>query len=405
MAIVTVVGASAETIQLKFTSSANAALAQQMAQNVTDGVNSGSIVPFEYTGNPIIPSAPSGTGEFVQRTPGLAILPSDYTAAVIDTKLSTVFGGGAPNETILSGSGDFTFFTGTGSGFIGAGGGNNQIVESVTGGGNWQIYTGNGNDSILALSGDNTISAGTGHNQIVLGSGNNLVYSAGADTISVTGGGSDTISVTGKHSDVVHGGAGNLVFVGGAGPSTVFGGSGSETVFGGSGKGVYVGGAAGHNVIFGGAGAASITGGGDGDLLYAGGSKGDVLRAGAGNETLTGLLSSGKDKFYAGSGSDSLVAGSGADTLFAGTGSATMVAGTGADIFAFVKGQAGGADVIQNFGSAPGQKVSLQGYGPNAVQQALQSQQLVGGSTVITLSDGTKVTFTGVTHLVSGNFT
>src|SRR6266567_9393363 len=106
MAIVTVVGTTGELVKLHFTSSANAALAQQMANNVTTGVNDGSIVPFDYNGDPAIPSAPPGkTGEFVQEKPGFAILPSDYNAVVVDTKQATVFGGGAPNETVLSGSG------------------------------------------------------------------------------------------------------------------------------------------------------------------------------------------------------------------------------------------------------------------------------------------------------------
>jgi serralysin len=347
MAEVTVLGAKAETITLKFTSSANAGLAQHFAGNITDGVNNGSIVPFEYTGNPFIPLAPPGKmGEFTQEgINGRAILPSDYNAVVVDTKFSTVFGGGAPNETVLSGKGNFTFHTGTGSGFIFAGGGKNLIDEPATGGGNWQIHTGNGFDTIFALSGNNTISAGTGHNEIVLGSGNNVVNSRGTDTITADGG-ADTIHVTGHHHVVVHGGTGILTFVGGSGPSTVFGGSGRETLFGGS----------------------------------------------------------GNDQFFAGSGSASLVGGSGADTLFGGKGTATMVGGTGADIFAFAKGHAGGADTIEGFNPALGQKVSLQGYGPHAVANALASQHNVGGSTIITLSDGTMVTFDGVSHLVRSDF-
>jgi Ca2+-binding RTX toxin-like protein len=405
MAQLTVLGAHGETITLQFTSSANAALAQQIANQITSGVENGSIVPFEFTGNPVVPPAPAGeSGEFVQEKPGLAVLPSDYTAVVVNTHNATVFGGGAPDESVLSGNGGLTFFTGSGSGFIGAGGGKNLIIEPTAGGGNWLITTGNGKDTILALSGSNTISAGSGNNQIFLGSGNNIVNSAGNDTISITGGGADTIEASGHHKNVVFGGFGLLTFVGGAGASTVLGQSGSETVFGGSGGGVFVGGSAGHNVIFGGTGADSIVGGGDGDQLYAGGSKGDVLRAGAGNETLSGTLSSGKDKLYAGSGSDSLIAGTGSSTLYGGTGSATLTGGAGKDIFAFVKGQAGGTDVVQNF-NLGSDKVAVQAYGPHAVQDALNTQQQSGGATIITLPDGTKITFTGVATLNSSNFT
>jgi Ca2+-binding RTX toxin-like protein len=406
MTTVTVIGAGGEEIKLQFTSSANAVLAQQLAGQVTAGVKSGALVPFEYTGDPVVPPAPLGTdGEFVQQKPGLAILPADYTAIVVNTHNSSVFGGGAPNEIVLSGNDGLTFFTGAGSGTIAAGGGHNLIVEPTVGGGNWLITTGNGSDTILALSGSNTIAAGAGHNRIFLGSGDNLVNSLGADTISISGGGSDTINALGHDGDMVFGGTAHFTFVGGAGRSSVLGQSGSETVFGGSGGGVFVGGGAGNNVIQGGSGAATMVGGGDGDQLFAAGRMGDVLRAGAGNETLSAVLSTGHDQLFAGPGSDSLIAGPGAATLYGGSGSATLTAGAGRDVFAFVKGEAGGTDLVQGFAGGPdGDKVALVGYGPHAVQDALSTQQHAGGATTLTLPDGTTITFSHVASLNTSNF-
>jgi len=116
-------------------------------------------------------------------------------------------------------------------------------------------------------------------------------------------------------------------------------------------------------------------------------------------------LSSGKDQLYAGLGSDSLIAGTGSDTLHGGTGSATLTAGIGKDVFVFVKGQAGGTDLVQSFNPAPnGDEVALLGYGPHAAQHALGTQQHAGGGTIITLPDGTKITFAGVASLNNSNF-
>jgi len=48
--------------------------------------------------------------------------------------------------------------------------------------------------------------------------------------------------------------------------------------------------------------------------------------------------------------------------------------------------------------------VTLQNYGPAAASAALQTASVSAGSTTIALSDGTKVTFQGVTHLNSSSF-
>lgn len=75
----------------------------------------------------------------------------------------------------------------------------------------------------------------------------------------------------------------------------------------------------------------------------------------------------------------------------------------GADTFLFVRGRAGGIDIIQDFTKAD--IVDLSGYGPNEVKNALKTQQVSGSGTMITLSDNTRITFSGVHGLTSSTFT
>jgi Ca2+-binding RTX toxin-like protein len=82
----------------------------------------------------------------------------------------------------------------------------------------------------------------------------------------------------------------------------------------------------------------------------------------------------------------------------------TMIAGSGADLFAFINGLAGGTDLIEGFNTAAGDRVTLQNYGADAVQSALASATVAGGSTAITLPDHTTILFQGVTNLSSAAF-
>ena len=70
-------------------------------------------------------------------------------------------------------------------------------------------------------------------------------------------------------------------------------------------------------------------------------------------------------------------------------------------MFDFAKGQ-GGTVTIQDF--APDDKVRLTGFRPEEAEKALDHQQNQGGSTTITLSDQTKITFVGLGHLNPTNF-
>lgn len=427
MPTVTVLGAGRETLTLTYDSASNASIAARIAAAITHDIETGSVIPVNGSNDPIQvpPPLPTGkSGEFVQKHDGLSVMPRGYKDVVVTAGSATVIGSGDTDEAILSSEGKLTFIATGGSGTVVAGGaagdppgpdvshdhghgrsnaGGDLIIIPGSDDGNWGIYTGGGNDTILALGGGkDTIGAGGGRNRIELGSGNDSVQSTGRDTI-YTGSGHDTIDATGDANDRVLGGTGHLIFLGGAGTVTLFGGAGSDTFEGGSGRALVYGGQGGNNSLLGGTGTASLFGGGSGDHLYAEGDKSQMLVAGIGNETLSASMASGADLLVAGSGRDLLIGGSGNDTFFGGTGTSTMLGGSGHDIFSFTKSLNGGTDLVMNFTSLD--KINLDGYGPHAVRDALNSQTFANGSVTITLSDNTRVTFAGVSELTKGDFT
>ena len=236
------------------------------------------------------------------------------------------------------------------------------------------------------------------------------------------------------------------------GALSISGGTGSATVWGGSEGGQIFGGTAGHNVLVGGSdltgydtsnpyflfrpngvilnnpGGMTIGGGGEGDLLVATGTVPDVVAASGGGETLTGSGSTGNDLFFGGSGADVIVAsagqdtivggsgsaaifagagadviygGTGADYVQAGTGNATLFAGGGADLIGAVRGQSGGSLVLSGFRVGT-DRLDLQGYGGG--MSGIANSQVAGGSTALTLVDGTHITLLGVANLGAGSF-
>ena len=257
---------------------------------------------------------------------------------------------------------------------------------------------------IITLGGTNVINAGAGDNQLFTASGADTVMSSGNDIISgVTGTGNDTIFQFGQ-SALVGEFSKNLTYIGGSGSATILSGTGSYVINAGTGGGLFAGGQAGHNVIAGGTGTAGSTifGGGDGDLLLARGSGVTMLVAGSGNETLSGADSSANNIFFSTVGSASMTGGAGNDTFFLGSGSTTVDGGGGSDVFAISSGQAGGHVTINNFNS--NEKVQLQGYSAGEASTDLANQQAAGGSTMITLTDHTTITFVGVSKVTSSSF-
>src|SRR5271169_2502713 len=77
MPSVTVLGVSHETITLNYDSAANAHIASVIAAAISNGIETGSIIPVDGGFGPlqIPPPLPGGkTGEFVQTNDGVSIL-------------------------------------------------------------------------------------------------------------------------------------------------------------------------------------------------------------------------------------------------------------------------------------------------------------------------------------------
>jgi Ca2+-binding RTX toxin-like protein len=234
------------------------------------------------------------------------------------------------------------------------------------GGGNQKLTIYNG--TVLGGNGNDTVNI-KGDGLVVLGSGNDYVKIHGDGVISV-GGGNDHLSLYGNGAifaggnDTIHVGGG-FNFIDEAGSATVIGAFGKATVVGGD--------------------------------LSIGESKGvfDVQVEGTGETTLLG--GSAAVEFIGGPGKTVMHGGSGPDTLIGGSGSDTLVGGSGHNLFAFVKGGAGGDHVITNFVTGQDQ-LYLEGYKlsqiPTIVGDSVKYNagtgittiRLDGGSTVITVN-------------------
>ncbi len=142
-------------------------------------------------------------------------------------------------------------------------------------------------------------------------------------------------------------------------------------------------------------GGATVFGTAGHDVTYLGG--GTLLfGAGAGNETLNAAQSTGtNDVFAVGSASVSVVGGAGTNLYDAGSGSDTFTGGSGSNTYFFLAVNTAGVgahDYITNLSNADA--VGLIGY-----NSAKSSISIANGSTTLTLSDKTEITFLNVTNL------
>ncbi len=369
---VTVTGASGATNSVQLNTDQTFALAQQIANAINAAAVGGTLTTFDLPDT--APPVPSGNiGEAVIPVGAIATsftAPAGYQY-LIDADTVPVTVTGAANQTVLAGTGGLTL-TAPGNNTVVVGGGTNAIVLA---GSTNRVVLGDGNDNVYSNTATNsTIEGGTGAATIwgsssggnvdFLGAGTSLVIEgASSDTIIAGSGNALVFGNTGN--DLVFGDAGALIFVGGTGASTVVGGGTGPTLFGSDGS----------------------------NISFYGSAAGAVYAAGSGNETLDGSASRVGGQFYAAGGADTILAGIGGDTMVAGSGAMYAVGGAGSDVFGFVSGHAGGTDFIQNF--APNDKLLLVGYGSGGIT----SSTTVGGSTVVTLSDNTTITFNGVSNL------
>ncbi len=337
---------------------------------------------------------------------------SGASAMVTQTSGTLQFTGGSGSYTVMGGAGSVTVQGGGGGGkYVGGTAGNNLLVAAagnttlIGGGGGDQLFgSATGANQLLGGNGAATIVGGGGLSLLASGSGSSLIYSGtGSDEIFGGTNGHDTI-VAGAGQDFVIS-QGNEVIYGGKVQSVVYGAqSGGDTISGGTAGNVIVSGAGaeimyagtGNDTIYGGQSTSAMFTSNVGQTLIVGGSAPLNVVAGAGQSILYG--STGNDTVYAGSGSVLMVEGGGQDQVVFGSGNASVFAGTGTDLFTVAQGKAGGTDTIVDF-KVGTDTVLLSGYGNAGVAQT----QATSGSTVVSLTDGTQLVFSGVKSLAANS--
>jgi len=285
------------------------------------------------------------------------------TIGAITTNVEVV-AGAATTLTFLGSAGASTVFGGGGGGLIeGGSGGRNVLV--ATGGATTVLGSAGGADTLVAGgAAQSTMLAATPDDLVFAAAGNCTVFGAASGTDTLVGGNSGAATLVGSTGDdamwgglgqdILFGGSGRETLGGGAGNTTVVAGGGSSTLVGGSGDQVFVGAASGQATAFSGTGNSTLFTGGEAMLA--------ILQ--------NPLLAT--------------------DTVVLQSGAATIWGGTGADVYAVINGAAGGKDLIAGF--KPGvDSLNLFGYAPNSAVVTGSA-----GATSLKLSDGTTITFAGL---------
>ena len=282
----------------------------------------------------------------------------------------TFFGGSAPSQA-SGGAGSATIFGGSGGGnYTGGSAGHDVLVSEGASGSNTTL-TG-------AAAGDQLFGSAKGNDLLVAATGRESVLGGGGNTTIVGGGTAASVIFTGSGTTTVFGGvAGGDIIVGGSGGFGVTAQKG-DAIFGNSGALNVTGSTSGADSIVGGAGALTVTGRGANMLVVASTSTSDIQ------------IGNGASLIFGGTGDSTITGGNGSMELVVGSGKATVNEGNGPAIYDLVKGSAGGSDVLNGF--KPGtDKIILYGY-----QASQQNVVDAGGTTVLTLSDGTRIQLAGV---------
>ena len=303
------------------------------------------------------------------------------------------------------------------------------------------IVGGNGNDTVATGVGDDTVALGAGYNAYLIGVNGTVDSSGNSDTV-VGGLGQTNVTVTGASSYVassevagasmsLNAAAASSLTIYNVETMSVLGATGSPMTVTNYGNMTVDAGAAGMTYTQQG-GSLLLNGlagetdnltvnGGAADTLYGGGSVGtttinvtgsvagnvfvanDPAHGGSGSVVFNGASASGGNAFWAGSGNATLIGGAGTDTMVAGGGAVTMTGGAGGstalnyfDLLS-VSGGVHEQVTINDFGAASNNQITLFNYGSSGETYALNHQTQMSGGTVISLSDGSKITLLGVT--------
>ncbi|WP_343206854.1 hypothetical protein [Azospirillum soli] len=228
---------------------------------------------------------------------------------------------------------------------------------------------------------------------VTLGDAADALQAGGGDDTGIGGSGADTMML-GDGADLVCGNMGSDLLLGNMGADTLYGGRDNDTVYGGRDD----------DLLFGDLGDDSLLGdlgndhlvSGDGADTEIGGEGTDLLLGNAGSDLLLGNM--GADTLYGGRDNDTLYGGRDGDLLFGDLGddllsgelgTDTLTGGAGADVFVFRAGD--GADVVNDFRFAEGDRIGLAG---GARGYTLRSTG--AGDAVIVFSESDTVTLIGV---------
>ncbi len=337
--------------------------------------------------------------------------PLDFIAG---TGAATVLAGAAP-VTIAAAAG---FLTGSTAG---------AMSVAANGGGSLIFGTGDAAriDYFASSAARATLSGGAGSMTVggnvsgaLLGggSGHNIISSSGLATI-VGGGAGDVLTLGDGGRGVVFGGSGaeTLVGVGSVAGNVFVAGSGDDVMRGGNGGSLFYAGSGSDSIdsyaadtIVGGAGTATVQVHGSGVLAFAGagemmfvnGLGASTVVGGAGAATFSG--GAGGGIYLAGSGAQSLAGGSGTSLLIAGAGADTLAGGDGLTLFSFQAGRVGGFQVVTGWDPTH-DSINLAGFG-SLPTSGLAGIISGGGSSLVTLTDGTHILFADATSLSASNF-
>jgi serralysin len=110
---------------------------------------------------------------------------------------------------------------------------------------------------------------------------------------------------------------------------------------------------------------------------------------------MAGQFGEGPESFFTAPAATAIMALNGAtDTVVGGTGNSTVLGGAGHDVFGFLDGHAGGHEAIE--GLTANDVLVFGGY----TSYPIASEQVLEGSDLITLTDGTQITLVGFDHKV-----
>jgi Ca2+-binding RTX toxin-like protein len=297
----------------------------------------------------------------------------------------------------------------------------NTIITNTTDA-HTDVYTGDGDDIItISGSGKSFVASGGGSDEVHGGTGNDIIFGDGVNNWQAMDNAGDDRLMGHDGNDELSGGLGNDTLNGGDGDDTLNGGPGNDILYGGDGDDEIYGGD-GNDIIDDGLGSDTVDAG-DGidtytrafnddswiphvDILNEGlfsptfpGIKGDTFISFENVElkSTVDVIITGSDidnSLKSGSGNDKIDGGAGNDTLNGGAGNDTLSGGLGSDKFIFDVGF--GNDIITDFTHGVDELKFYDANGNLLTSTDVSETQNEDGDAVLTVSDGSSVTLTGV---------